>query len=91
MMRIHGILSSDKLQQVFEIQQADNFPSVQHTNHLGWVTLHSFQRLINICGEYRLYTRVTSKCSISVGIRNVLGEALIEENGYSLLNINNAA
>jgi hypothetical protein len=28
---------------------------------------------------------------ISAGVRNVLGKALIEENGYFLLEINNAA
>jgi len=27
----------------------------------------------------------------AAGIRNVLGKALIEENGYSLIKINNAA
>jgi len=37
-----------------------------------------------------LYTQVTSKCRIQLELETSLGKALIEENGYSLLKINNA-
>ncbi|KGK00648.1 hypothetical protein ND16A_3408 [Thalassotalea sp. ND16A] len=38
-----------------------------------------------------LYTRATSKCKISVGVKSNIGKALNLENGCSIVKINNAA
>jgi len=43
------------------------------------------------CEQIRLYTQATSRCRIQLELETSLGKALIEENGCSLLKINNAA
>jgi len=41
--------------------------------------------------KLNLYTQTTSRCRIQLELETYLGKALIEENGYSLVKINNAA
>ncbi len=36
-----------------------------------------------------LYTQATSKCRIQLGLETPLGEALAEDNSYSIVKINN--
>ena len=36
-----------------------------------------------------IYTQATSRCRIQLALETPLGKALIEENGYSLVEINN--
>jgi len=48
----------------------------------------SYMRLLMLAG---LYTQTTSRCRIQLELETSLGKALIEENGYSLFKINNAA
>jgi len=36
-----------------------------------------------------MYTQATSRCRIQLELETPLGKALIEENGYSLVEINN--
>jgi len=46
--------------------------------------------LIRKQSKYNQYTQTTSRCSIQLKLETPLGKALIEENGYSLDQINNA-
>jgi len=41
--------------------------------------------------KLNLYTQINSRCRIQLELETYLGKALIEENGYSLVKINNAA
>ena len=36
-----------------------------------------------------IYTQATSKCRIQLGLETPLGEALVEDNSYSIVKINN--
>ena len=44
---------------------------------------------MNILCDVRLYTQATSKCRIQLGLETPLGEALVEDNSYSIVKINN--
>jgi len=46
--------------------------------------------LIRKPSKYNQYTQTTSRCRIQLELETSLGKALIEENGYSLDEINNA-
>ena len=50
-----------------------------------------FQGFVSfIVGDKTLdYTQATSKCRIQLGLETPLGEALVEDNSYSIVKINN--
>ncbi len=38
---------------------------------------------------WQVYTQATSICKIQLGLETPLGEALVDDNSYSIVNINN--
>jgi len=51
----------------------------------------SYYPNINAIKTDYVYTQTTSKCRIQLELDTYLGKALIEDNGYSLIKINDAA